>query len=96
MIRVIKSWASKEARLLFEGGWSRKIPADMQRRVQIKLTALHAATKLEDLASQRSNRLEKLKGDRAGQYSIRINDQYRICFTWLNGHAHAVEIVDYH
>lgn len=93
---MIISWAGKEARLLFEGGWSRKIPADVQRRAQVKLTSLHAAARLEDLASQRSNRLEKLKGDRAGQYSIRINDQYRICFSWREGHAHEVEIVDYH
>ena len=62
----------------------------------MKLIALDAATKLEDLRLPPSNRLEVLKGDRKGQHSIRINDQWRICFTWDNGHAEQVEIVDYH
>ncbi len=62
----------------------------------MKLNALDAATKLEDLRLPPSNRLEVLKGDRKGQHSIRINDQWRICFTWDNGHAEQVEIVDYH
>ena len=62
----------------------------------MKLIALDAATKLEDLRLPPSNRLEVLKGDRKGQHSIRINDQWRICFMWQNGHAEQVEIVDYH
>jgi proteic killer suppression protein len=62
----------------------------------MKLNALDAATRLEDLRLPPSNRLEALKGDRKGQHSIRINDQWRICFTWNNGHAEQVEIVDYH
>lgn len=61
-----------------------------------KLLVLNAAHKLADLATPRSNRLEKLRGDRKGQYSIRINDQYRICFKWRDGGAHNVAIVDYH
>jgi toxin HigB-1 len=63
---------------------------------QRKLALVDAATTLEDLKIPSANRLEKLSGDPAGQYSIRISDQRRICFAWLEGHAHAVEIVDYH
>ena len=66
------------------------------RIVQRKLLGLRSASKLEELAAHPGNRLEALKGDRKGQHSIRINDQYRICFTWKDGSAHEVEIVDYH
>ena len=69
---------------------------NIERVAQRKLTIIDSATTLEDLRIPPANRLEKLAGDRAGQYSIRINDQWRICFKWLDGHAHAVEIVDYH
>lgn len=66
------------------------------RAAQIKLAIIDAATGLEDMKALPGNRLEALKGDRKGQFSIRINDQYRICFEWRNGNAHQVEIVDYH
>jgi proteic killer suppression protein len=68
----------------------------IERAARRKLELLAAATRLEDLRQPPDNRLESLKGDRAGQYSIRINDQWRICFRWSGGDAHDVEIVDYH
>jgi proteic killer suppression protein len=72
------------------------LPAELHQKAQIKLAVLGAATDLNDLMELRGNRFEALKGDRAGQYSIRINNQYRICFEWHNGNALNVEIVDYH
>ncbi len=69
---------------------------NIERVAQRKLTLIDSATTLEDLRIPPANRLEKLSGDRAGQYSIRINDQWRICFEWLGGHAFAVEVIDYH
>lgn len=72
------------------------MPHDIQRRALAKLEILNAAERLDDLRIPPSNRLEKLTGDREGQYSIRINDQWRICFAWQGGDAHEVEIVDYH
>lgn len=74
----------------------RLLPKALQRKAQVKLARLGAATSLEDLRELRGSRLEALRGDRKGQYSIRINDQYRICFTWSGEHARDVEIVDYH
>jgi len=74
----------------------RKIPADLQRVALRKLRMLDAAVSLEDLKVPPANRLEKLKGRREGQYSIRINDQWRICFRFQNSEATDVEIVDYH
>lgn len=71
-------------------------PPDIVRRAQIKLAMIAAVTSVETLARPPGNMLEKLKGDRAGQFSIRINDQWRICFVWREGRAHDVEIVDYH
>jgi proteic killer suppression protein len=67
-----------------------------ERQAQRKLAALHAATSLNDLRAIPGNRLEKLKGDRQRQHSIRINDQWRVCFVWKDGNAHDVEIADYH
>lgn len=72
------------------------LPAELHVKAQIKLAILGAATDLNDLLELRGNRFERLKGDRAGQYSIRINNQYRICFEWRNDNAFNVEIVDYH
>ena len=72
------------------------LPRELHRKAQIKLARLGAVTSLQDLQDIRGNRFEKLKGDRKGQYSIRINDQYRICFKWENENALEVEIVDYH
>ncbi|GBO51779.1 HigB toxin protein [Pseudanabaena sp. lw0831] len=72
------------------------LPKTLHQKAQIKLARISAATSLEDLRELRGNRLETLQGDREGQYSIRINDQYRICFRWLQENAYDVEIIDYH
>ena len=96
MITMIKSFANKETERLFKRQFSRKLPQDIQRVARRKLEILDAAEVLQDLRVPPSNRLEKLSGDRAGQHSIRINKQWRICFKWQNGNAHDVEIVDYH
>lgn len=93
---MIISFADKATVAVFNGEYARRIPVDIQARAQMKLEAIHAATDVNDLRVPPSNHLEKLKGDREGQYSIRINQQWRICFEWLNGSAENVEIVDYH
>ncbi|MBI4002010.1 MAG: type II toxin-antitoxin system RelE/ParE family toxin [Nitrospira defluvii] len=93
---MIKSFRDSKAERIFARQLVRRVPREIQQRAFMKLNALDAATKLEDLRLPPSNRLEVLKGDRKGQHSIRINDQWRICFTWDNGHAEQVEIVDYH
>jgi proteic killer suppression protein len=92
---VIRSFASKDAERLFEGERVRKW-VRLESGIMRKLAMLHRAAALDDLRIPPGNRLEALKGDRAGQHSIRINDQYRICFVWRGGDAHEVEIVDYH
>ena len=74
----------------------RTVPKELHRKTQIKLARLGAATSMQDLQEIRGNRFEKLKGERQGQYSIRINDQYRICFKWEKQNAVDVEIIDYH
>ncbi len=81
---------------LFREGTSRRLPANLRRTAVRKLHWLHGARDLEDLRVPPGNRLEALAGDRKGQHSIRINDQYRICFVWREGNAYEVEIVDYH
>ena len=78
------------------GRFARALPHDIQRVAQRKLRQIHAAEVLTDLAVPPGNRLEALKGGRAGQHSVRINDQWRICFVWTDGAAEKVEIVDYH
>jgi toxin HigB-1 len=93
---MIQSFADAVTQALFESGRHRKFPAEVAERAFLKLRRLHAAETIEALRVPPSNRLEKLKGDRAGFWSIRINDQWRICFRWEEGHAHHVEIVDYH
>jgi len=93
---VIKSFKSKEAERIYQGRYSKRIPRDIQRLAARKLEILAAASELRSLRIPPSNHLEKLKGDRAGQHSVRINDQWRICFTWKAGDAYDVEIVDYH
>jgi len=91
---VIQSFADAETERIWRTGKTRgSPPASVTRR---KLAMLDAAARLEDLRVPPANRLEKLKGDREGRYSIRINDQYRICFTWKDGDAYEVEVVDYH
>lgn len=93
---MIVSWRDADAKKLWETGKSRRIPADIRRTAWRRLAILHAATKVDDLRVPPGNKLEALKGDRKGQYSIRLNDQYRICFVWRDNDAHDVEIVDYH
>jgi toxin HigB-1 len=92
---MIRSFAARETERLFNHQFSQKLPHNIQRRARIKLEILDAAERLEDLQIPPSNCLEKLSGDRDGQYSVRINDQWRICFEWDDGDAYAVEIVDY-
>jgi proteic killer suppression protein len=93
---MIQRFRDKDTEQLFRGYFSRKLPPDLQRLARRKLLQIDAATKLETLRVPPGNRLEALKGNRKGQHSIRVNDQWRICFTWRNGHAYDVEIVDYH
>ena len=93
---MIKHFADRETKKLFDRRFSRKLPPDIQRRARVKLEILDAAETLDDLRVPPSNRLEKLSGDRSTQYSIRINEQWRICFVWRHGDAYEVEIVDYH
>ncbi len=93
---MIRSFKSKEAQKVFKRVGSRKIPGDIQPTALRKLKMLNRSKSLTDLRVPPANRLERLKGTRAGQYSIRINDQWRICFRWDRGDAHDVEIVDYH
>ncbi|PKM43823.1 MAG: excinuclease ABC subunit A [Gammaproteobacteria bacterium HGW-Gammaproteobacteria-1] len=92
---MIKSFRCKDTQALYEGGSPRRFRA-WQAQAERKLQMLDSAAALDDLKSPPGNRLEKLAGDRAGQYSIRINDQWRVCFHWQDGDAHDVEIVDYH
>jgi proteic killer suppression protein len=91
---MIVSWGSAE--VIWSGRQSRRLPPDIQPTALRKLRLINNARTLNDLRIPPANRLEALKGRRKGQYSIRINDQWRICFAWRDGHAHEVEIVDYH
>ena len=93
---MILSFKCKETAKIFSGLISRKFPSSIHTRAFNKLAAIHASLSLEDLKSPPSNHLEQLKGDRDGQYSIRINNKYRICFLWNESNAENVEIVDYH
>jgi proteic killer suppression protein len=93
---VIRNFADKEAEKIWGGAPSRRLPADIQSVARRKLRMLGNASVLAVLRVPPANRLEALKGSRKGQYSIRINDQWRICFRWIEGDAHDVEIVDYH
>jgi proteic killer suppression protein len=93
---VIKSFRDKETEKIFHRQRSRRLPHDIQQTALRKLRMLNRSQTLVDLRVPPSNRLEKLSGDRAGQYSIRITDQWRICFVWQDGDVHEVEIVDYH
>lgn len=93
---MIASFKDAGARELYETGRSRRVPSDVQRVALRKLKYLNNAADLNDLRVPPGNRLEALSGDREGQHSIRINEQYRICFVWKDGQFHEVEIVDYH
>jgi toxin HigB-1 len=93
---MISSFKCKETKKIFHGQFARKLPQNIQRIAARKLEQLHAATVLETLRIPPGNRLEALSGDRQGQYSIRINSQWRVCFIWRDSNAFDVEIVDYH
>ena len=93
---MIQNFKDKEAQKVFERKHSRKLPLDIQQVALRKLRILNRAETLQDLRVPPANRLERLVGDREGQYSIRVNDQWQICFVWQNGDALDVEIVDYH
>lgn len=93
---MIRGFRDKDTQRLFHREPVRKLGSALQRIALRKLRQLDAATLLDDLRVPPANRLEKLRGNRAGQYSIRLNDQWRICFRWEKGDAHEVEIVDYH
>ena len=93
---MIKSFRGKETEKIWQGLPSRRLPGDIQQVARRKLRMLNNAQALNDLRVPPANRLEALQGRRAGQYSIRINDQWRICFVWDQGIAFDVEIVDYH
>jgi toxin HigB-1 len=92
---VIRSFRDDELRRIFAGGRSKRF-ANLQSVIERKLQLLDAATRLLDMASPPNNRLEALKGDRKGQYSIRVNDQFRLCFRWTSQGPEDVELVDYH
>ena len=93
---MIKSFRDKETERLFSRHFSRRFQANLHRFAWKKLAMLDAAEQLDDIRVPPGNRLEKLSGNRNGQYSIRINDQWRICFRWREGNAYDVEVTDYH
>jgi proteic killer suppression protein len=93
---MIKSFKDKATAKVFDIGYSRKFPGTILKSAIVKLAMVNNAHTLDDLKVPPSNHLEKLHGDREGQYSIRINDKYRVCFRWEAGNAFDVEIVDYH
>lgn len=93
---MIRSFRSRDTEWIWSGQAVRRWPIALQRIARRKLRMLNNAADLHDLRVPPGNRLEKLRGDRAGQHSIRVNEQWRICFEWRNGDAYDVEIVDYH
>ena len=93
---MIQGFACAETEKIFNGRMARRFPPDIQRTARRKLLQLHAAVTVRDMAVPPGNRLEALKGSRAGQHSVRVNDQWRICFRWQGSDAYDVEIVDYH
>ena len=93
---MIKTFADPQTEELFVAGESRRLPPEIARRARRKLEYIDLATCLRDLRSPPGNRLHKLRGDRAGQHAISVNDQWRICFRFVEGDAYDVEITDYH
>lgn len=93
---VIRSFSDKETERFYTTGKSRRMPPEIRKRAAMRLVQLNAAVRVEDLRVPPSNRLERLRGDRAAQWSMRINDQWRVCFRFRDGDAFDVEIVDYH
>src|SRR6266851_1357039 len=96
ILELIVNFKCAETERVWQRQWSRRLPGNIQQKALHKLQLLDAAVRLENLRVPPGNRLEALKGDRKGQHSIRINQQWRICFKWADGNAHEVEIVDYH
>jgi proteic killer suppression protein len=93
---MLKSFRDRETEKVWQGSVSRRLPHDIQQTARRKLRVLNNVRSLDDLRAPPANRLEALKGNRKGQHSIRINDQWRICFVWKEGDAYDVEIADYH
>ena len=93
---MIKSFANKQTESIYQRQIDKHLPKEMQQPALRKLRMLNNAKSIQDLRSPPGNRLEKLKGERAGQYSSRINDQWRVCFEWRDDNAYEVEITDYH
>lgn len=93
---MIRSFRDRETEAIWNGDRSRRLPGDIQAAALRKLSLLNAAERIDDLRVPPGNRLEALSGDREGQYSIRINRQWRVCFRWNEGHSEDVEICDYH
>ena len=93
---MIQGWKTKEAKTVFEGGTPKGFPSDLAKSVRRRLAQLNAARVLEDLKTPPGNRLHPLTADRQGQWSISVNDQFRICFIWTENGPDAVEFVDYH
>jgi len=93
---MIKSFKDKETQKIYSREYSLKLPSSIQRTAMRKLWMIDAASSINDLRVPPANRLEKLKGKRQGQFSIRVNDQWRICFKWQKQDAYEVEIIDYH
>jgi proteic killer suppression protein len=93
---MITGFYDDETRKIWDGQFSKKLPEQIQAIARRKLRMLNNAVRLDDLRIPPNNRLETLQGDRKGQWSIRVNDQWRICFVWDNGHVNRVEICDYH
>ena len=96
IVFALNGFADRSAERLFNGQVVRRIPADLQRRARMRLQRVITAVALGDLRIPPSHRLETLRGDRRGQYSIRINDQWRVCFTWTELGASEIEVTDYH
>lgn len=95
-VAMIESFKDKITKAIFEGKRVKKLPEDLQRKAERKLLRIDAAVSLDDLRVPPGNRLEALSGDREGQHSIRVNDQWRICFVWADDGVYDVEFVDYH
>jgi len=93
---LIESFGNEETQLFFTTAKSRRLPPEILKRTMMRLAQLDAATEINDLRQPPSNRLESLSGDRLGQWSVRINNRWRICFAFAHGNAQEVEIVDYH
>lgn len=93
---MIKGFRDRDTERIFNGQRPLRFPMSIRQRAERKLIMIHAATDVSELRIPPGNRLERLKGDRLGQHSIRVNDQWRICFLWRDGDAYQVEITDYH